>query len=307
MRRTLLAAVVTGTALVAGPATAGAAPIDPAPEGAAGVGGVTGPTVVAVGDIACPPGQRVTAERCQQARTATLAKSYDPLRVLGLGDLQYDSGTLRAFRNSYADSWGSLKAITRPVPGNHEYRTRRAGGYYSYFANQQPGAPGYYAFDIGTWRLYALNSNCTKIDCGRQARWLAANMSNHPRRCSAIFMHHPRFSSGGEHGSSLVSRRFWRVAFRRHTDIALSGHDHDYERFYALTPSGEPSAHGIRQFVSGAGGKSLYRFGRIVRGSLVRDNHAPGVLALTLGAGEYGFEYRTVDGRVVDSGARSCH
>ncbi|CAA9348814.1 MAG: hypothetical protein AVDCRST_MAG72-1291 [uncultured Nocardioidaceae bacterium] len=308
MSRRILTAAASVATLVAGLSTtdAGASPIDTSTRAVRSdaVRGVAGPTVVAVGDIACAPGD--SKHPCQQARTAALAKSYSPKYVLGLGDLQYEVGSLHAFRNSYDESWGALKSITKPVPGNHEYYTGGASGYYAYFRNQQPGPPGYYAFDVGTWRIYALNSNCAKISCRRQVRWLEANMKNHRRRCSAIMLHHPRFSSGGEHGSSVVARRFWEVAHQQHADLALSGHDHDYERFRRLTPSGKPSENGILGFVSGAGGKSLYRFGNVVRGSVARDNHTSGVLALSLGRGRFGFEYRTIDGKVVDYGARSC-
>ncbi len=267
---------------------------------------VQGPTVIAVGDIACESDQVPTATECQQGATAALAQTYDPERALILGDLQYQTGSLFEFRHSYQASWGALKSITKPVPGNHEYRTPGAAGYFTYFRNQQPGGAGYYAFNIDNWRVYALNSNCGYIDCGRQIRWMNRNMTNNPRTCSAIMLHHPLFSSGGEHGSSAEARRFWNIAYKHGADIALAGHDHGYERFRRMDPSGTPAADGMLSFVSGAGGKSLYKFGEVEGGSLVRDNHAPGVLALTLGADRFGFEYKTTDGMVMDSGVAAC-
>ncbi|MDP9443260.1 MAG: metallophosphoesterase [Actinomycetota bacterium] len=267
---------------------------------------VAGPTVVAVGDIACPPGEPVTEDRCRHGDTASLAQSYTPDVVVGLGDLQYESGALSDFEASYDLSWGALKSVTKPVPGNHEYRTADAAGYYAYFDDQSPGHPGYYAFNVANWRIYALNSNCAKVNCERQVRWLNRNMTANPRRCSAIMSHHPRFSSGGEHGSSTVVKPFWRIAVKHRADIALGGHDHDYERFRKMDAAGEPSPSGMVSFVSGAGGKSLYEFGTPLPGSLARDNHAPGVLALVLGKRRYSFEYRTIDGQLVDSGIRRC-
>lgn len=267
---------------------------------------VSGPTVVAVGDIACRPGGAVTATTCQQAATALLTRSYDPTYVFPLGDTQYENGSLYDFTHSYDRSWGgALKAITKPVPGNHEYGTPGASGYFTYFQDQQPGGAGYYAFNVENWRIYALNSNCTIIDCDSQIRWMNRDMGNHPRTCSAIMMHHPRFSSG-VHGSEAGIQRFWRVAYKHHADIALAGHDHDYERFRRMNPSGAAAADGLFSFVSGAGGKSLYPFGAAVSGSRARVNHAPGVLALTLGRTRFAFEYKTVDGIVMDSGVRNC-
>src|SRR3712207_8762215 len=46
--------------------------------------------VVAIGDIACAPGSRVTTTTCRQGRTARLTKRIDPKAVLALGDLQYE-------------------------------------------------------------------------------------------------------------------------------------------------------------------------------------------------------------------------
>ena len=267
---------------------------------------VTGPVVVAVGDIACPPGDKVTADECRQARTARLAKSFAPRRALLLGDLQYDDGSLAQFRGSYADSWGDLRAVSRPVPGNHEYHTPGAEGFFRYFRDQTPPHPGYYSFRVGTWRVYALNSNCGQVDCTRQLRWLDRAMTRHHPRCSAVMMHHPRYSSGDEHGSTTEVRPFWRVALRHRTDVALAGHDHGYERFRRMDASGQPARRGMLSFVSGAGGRSLYGFDEAETGSMVRDARAAGVLALRFGERRFAWVYRTIDGRRVDAGVRRC-
>lgn len=266
---------------------------------------ISGPLVVAVGDIACTRTAEPTRKTCRQDATARLAKSYRPTVVLTLGDQQYESGTLTSYRIAYEAGWGSLKPITRPVPGNHEYRTPGATGYYTYFRGRQAGPPGYYSFDVGSWRVYALNTNCDAVDCARENRWLDRAMSGSARRCSAITMHHPRYSSG-LHGSNASVKPFWQTALRHRTDLALAGHDHDYERFRRMNASGAPSPAGIASFVSGAGGKNLYTFQTRVAGSVVREDKAFGVLALRLGKGRYAWEYRTIGGKVVDSGKGRC-
>ncbi len=251
--------VVAAASMIALVAASGLAPRDLAASPIVTGDEVSGPTVVAVGDIACEPGGTVAPRTCQQAATALLAQGYNAKYVLGLGDLQYLSGSLSEFLASYDKSWGALKSITRPIPGNHEYRTPAASGYFTYFENQQPGGAGYYAFDIGNWRIYALNSNCEQIDCAKQLRWLNSNMAAHPRRCSAIMLHHPRFASSGANSGTAAVQPFWEAAYQHRTDIALAGHAHIYERFRRMTPSGRPSRTGILSFVSGAGGKSLHR------------------------------------------------
>lgn len=259
--------------------------------------------IVAVGDIACAPGAEVTATTCRQAATARVARSLAPSAVVPLGDLQYERGSLADFRRSYDVSWGPLKGITKPLPGNHEYKTPGAAGYYDYFGRT---APGYFAWNAGRWRVYNLNTECSVIDCDREARWLAADLAANPRRCQVIALHRPRFSSG-EHGNDPTVARFWRIAYQHRVDIALAGHDHDYERFVRLSPSGERRpARGIRSFVVGTGGKSLYAMGTRKAGSAYFQAARFGVLALDLGAGAYAWQYRTIDGVVRDRGRSDC-
>jgi 3',5'-cyclic AMP phosphodiesterase CpdA len=262
--------------------------------------------VVAVGDVACTPTARTTPTRCQDARTAALTKALDPDAVLALGDLQYETGSLSNYRRAYAATWGDLLGKTYPIPGNHEYKTADASGYYTYFDTRQPGAPGYYAFDLGSWRVYALNSNCDKIDCDTQYAWLKDDIAANPRTCSLFTMHHPRFSSGLEHGSDPGMTRFFRIAKKNDVEMVLAGHDHDYERFHRMKANGERSSKGVLSFVSGMGGKSAYHFGTIQDGSAYRLSGHFGVLRLALRRHEFRFAFKDVNGTTPDKGTRAC-
>ena len=267
----------------------------------------TSATVVAVGDIACPPGKRRTATTCRQRATYRQAAALAPDRVLVLGDEQYQKGSYYGFTHSYANSWGKLRRITWPVPGNHEYYTPGARGYFRYFKYRSPKAPGYYRRSLNGWQLYFLNSNCGVINCAAERAWLDSQMTANPAACSAIVFHHPRFSSGGEHGSSRAMKPFWDIAYRHGTDVALSGHDHNYERFAPMSPDGAlDPANGIQQFVSGAGGRSLYPKGATVTGSQAFVNTSFGVLALTLRSHSYAWEFRDTASTVRDSGSAAC-
>jgi hypothetical protein len=266
---------------------------------------VSGPAVVAVGDIACEPGERVTRTKCRMADTARLAERLDPKIVIVLGDMQYGIDSMRTPR-VYDRTWGRLKSITRPIPGNHEYEVEGARVYYRYFKNQTPDHPGYYAYDVEEWRVYALNARCLSLDCDAEARWLDRDMTAHPRDCTIIAMHEPRYSSGGKHGGTDVVEPFWRVALRHHADIALAGHEHNYERFEPMDASGHLDANGIRSFVIGTGGKNLYGFATPEPGSSVRDSKDFGVLELTLGTGAYAWRFKRIDGVTVDYGTSYC-
>ena len=259
--------------------------------------------MVVAGDIACPVGTPPAATNCQAAATAAAIESMKPAAVLALGDLQYERGELDGFRQSYAASWGSFKAITHPAAGNHEYGTGRAPGYYAYWgAAAGPADRGWYSFDTGGWHVVALNSNCALVGgCGDgspEATFLAADLAAHPAACTLAFWHHP-YRSSGLHGSDDSYATFWRILSAAGADVVLSGHDHDYERFAPLD--------GIREFVVGTGGRSLYPHGPPLPGSESVSSAGFGVLELTLRANSYSWRFVPVAGNAFrDSGSGSC-
>jgi hypothetical protein len=303
--------VALACAVLAGACSAGSqgqqsAENDQAEKSAAQVEPPLGVRVVAAGDIACAPGSPVTKRSCQQKATAELARSLDPQLVLTLGDTQYPASSLAQLRGSYDKSWGALLTKTRPTIGNHEYQTAAAKGYYTYFKDRQPGPPGYYRFNIGGWKIYVLNSNCTKVSCAKQAAWMERGMKTYPMKCTIVTMHHPRYSSGKEHGNSTAVKPLWAVAYKHRNDLVLAGHDHDYEWFTRMDGLGRPRSNGMQSFVVGTGGKDLYHLGTRKAGSRFFQADLHGVLALDLRKGSFGWKFHAVDGTVLDEGARPC-
>jgi acid phosphatase type 7 len=280
---------------------------------------VSYPKIVAAGDIACDPSSdnfndgAGTSNSCHQGATSDLFVDKGFAAVLTLGDNQYEEGRLAAYRQSFDPSWGRAMALIHPAPGNHEYLTTDASGYYDYFG-AAAGSPtkGYYSFNVGRWHLIALNSNCGEVDgCERgspQAKWLRADLAAHRRRCTLAYWHHPRFSSG-EHGNDADYVAFWRALYRARADVVLNGHDHDYERFAPQTPSGRRDrALGIREFVVGTGGKNHNDFAEIRRHSVVRNADTFGVLRLTLRPRSYRWRFLPEAGEsFADSGRSRCH
>lgn len=269
------------------------------------------PVIAAAGDIACEP--RVpTARTCQQKATSDLLRQGPLAAVLTLGDEQYVTGLLKNFRTQYGPTWGRDLAITHPAPGNHEYKSKNADGYYAYFgaAAGNPARP-YYSFNLGTWHIVALNSECSSVvgGCGKgspQEKWLAADLAAHPSRCTLAFWHQPRFSSGG-HGDNPAYQAFWNDLYAAGADIVLNGHDHDYERFAPQTPSAVPAASGIQEFVVGTGGKGLRAFHMIRPNSQVR-SATFGILKLQLHPTSYDWRFVPIAGSTfTDSGHASCH
>lgn len=280
------------------------------------------PVVAAAGDIACGSSELGTSGvgECRSVATSNLLLAQRFAKVLPLGDLQYPCGSLADFEHVYDPSWGRVKALTRPAAGNHEYETAGTGcdltghaqGYFTYFG-RAAGAPdhGYYSFDVGTWHLIALNSNCTAVggcDFGSpQERWLKRDLASHHRKCTLAYWHHPRFSSG-PNGDEPQSDAFWRDLYAARADVVLSGHDHDYERFAPQNPDQRPDRRGIREFVVGTGGKSHFPFVTKQANSQMRNADTYGVLVLTLHPKSYAWRFVPEAGATfTDSGSAGCH
>jgi hypothetical protein len=232
--------------------------------------------------------------------------------VFTAGDNAYDGGTAAEFAGCYAPSWGRHRNRTLPVPGNHDYVTAGAAAYFGYFgpAAGDP-AEGWYATDLGAWRIYTLNSDCWAIGgCGAgsaQERWLRADLESNPRTCVLGIWHHPRFSSG-DHGSDPMTSALWRALDDAGAEIVVNGHDHDYERFAPQDANGTADPEGIVEFVVGTGGQSHYAFGPPIPNSLVRDNTAFGVVRFDLDAGGWTSTFVPAAGATfTDSASGACH
>ncbi len=271
------------------------------------------PVLIAVGDIAdC--GTRM------DAATAALVQNI-PGTVATLGDHVYTEGTKQQFNDCYAPTWGVVRERTRPAPGNHDYATRGAKGYFNYFGGAAGNRrEGYYSYDLGAWHIIVINSNCDAVaGCGAdspQGRWLRKDLAANPAECTLAYWHHPLFSSGKEHGGDAAMRPFWEALYDAGADVVLSAHEHNYERFAPQDPDGNLDAkRGIRQFVVGTGGASHYGFGRPLQTSEVREAKTFGVLVLTLNRTGYDWEFVPVESRLeqrsggpfTDAGSGNCH
>lgn len=300
-------ATVSSTGLVTG-VSAGSATITATAGTKSGTSAITvtaasgSVTFVGAGDIAS----------CNSSGDEATASLLDgiPGTVFTLGDNVYDNGTATEFTNCYNPTWGRHKSRTLPSPGNHDYNTAGASGYYGYFgAAAGDPAKGYYSYDLGDWHIIALNSNIARDAASAQIAWLTSDLAANTKTCTLAYWHHPRFSSGLEHGNDTSVQPFWDALYAANADVVLSGHDHDYERFAPQTPTGvADAAGGIREFVVGTGGRSHYSLGTLKANSQVFDGTTYGVLRLTLSAGGYSWQFVPVPGgQFTDSGTGTCH
>jgi hypothetical protein len=276
--------------------------------------------LLAAGDIAS----------CESRGDRATAKLLDSISgtVLALGDEAYPQGTAKEFDECYDPTWGRFKDRTKPVPGNHEYYTADASGYFDYFGGTSggPSAPvpntrenpgltpgkGYYSYDRGAWHIVALNSQCQSVRGGcdptsPMLTWLEKDLAAHPDQCTLAYWHKPLFTSG-YNGNYAPVRPIWNVLYAAHADVVLNGHDHFYERFARQTPRGARSKRGIREFVVGTGGESHAKVRTIQANNQVLNPHTYGVLKLTLRSRSYRWKFVPAgDKTFTDSGNTSCH
>ncbi len=302
-----------------------------------GAGGTA--TVLAVGDIACAPGSVVTSSACRHGDVAAVVAAQSPDRFIALGDLQYQNATLAEFMGAggYNDTFGALKAITSPVLGNHEYLDNTRG-YFDYFygpgvttGDFGPRTDGYYSTTIGAWTFIALNSECgpggVSGGCGvgsPQYLWLQDRLTNSPTACTLVAAHHPRWSTGVNHGSYPELGPMWDLMAGHGVDVMISGHNHVSEIFKPIGASGSGavpalSPTGIRSFTAGAGGADLQALSAntdpLLTAMVARGRSAFGPLKLTLNASSYSWQFLPLPGMTFTnvgttgsfSGSDTCH
>ena len=250
-----------------------------------------------------------------------------PGTVFTIGDNVYPDGTPSEFSTYYAPTWGRHKARTRPTPGNHDYHTANATGYYGYFNDGNPTGPagdsdkGYYSYDIAgngfSWHVIVLNSECQPgqtglwlangcIEGSAQDVWLENDLATSPTNNIVAIFHKPRYSSSGTF-SHL--QHLWHDLYAGGVDIALSGHFHNYERLAPMNAAGATDlAYGVRQFVVGTGGVPLGGLGSPWPASQESSATSHGVIKFTLHASSYDWQFIPIAGDTfTDSGTFSTH
>ena len=268
---------------------------------------LTGPapvTLVGAGNIG----------RCDRTGDEATAALLDNIAgtVFTAGDNAFDKGTLTQYQQCYNPNWGRQQTRTRPAPGDWDYKTANASGYFGYFgAAAGDPAKGYYSYDLGTWHVIVLNSGSTSISTAAgspQEQWLRADLAAHPARCTVAYWHHPLFDSKDPPNANI--RPLWNALYAAGVDVVVNAHYAFYERFAPQTSAEvKDAAFGIREFVVGTGGATDPQNPDHVRlNSEVRNSGTFGVLKLTLNDGGYAWEFVPIAGQTFrDSGTDSCH
>ena len=263
-------------------------------------------TVVLVG-----AGDIGDCSRTSDDSTAKLIERLAPDAVFTAGDNAYTNGTTTEYATCYDPNWGRFKAKTRPAPGNHDYITAGAAGYFGYFgALAGASGTGYYSYDLGAWHVISLNGEISTSTGSPQELWLKADLAASTRTCTLAYIHRPRFSAG-YHGSNSSMQPLWQDLYTAGAELYIAGHNHDYERFAAQDANGVADpVRGIREFVIGTGGAGAEAWSTTppIANEEAWANPTFGVLKLTLRPGGYDWQYVPITGdSFTDSGSGTCH
>lgn len=293
-------------------------------------------TLLAVGDIVfrgTPDAAEATGRLMER-----LLDEIPNSRAITLGDNCNDDGAEDCYDRFDQSSWGKLRPVLFPVPGNHDYeqsvRTGSVPHYYLYFPNAGPIELGYYAFDWGGWRVIALNSELMRQATGdprsaqrreTQLAWLEQELRRHTRTaCVLAYFHRPPFSSGDFASPSWVAPIF-RKLYKYGADLYVTGHEHFFSYLPPLSPEGTvDQAYGVPGLIAGTGGAVLFPDPRSQRDPAnpqfrrslkwARDGETLvanrfGLVRIDLRSGAFNWAFIPVGNPVVAqlSGAGTCH
>jgi hypothetical protein len=220
-----------------------------------------------------------TAQRNLASRMNT--ESFD--FAVHLGDIAYGAAntsgaaTYATYQSWFFDiyrNWLSRKAFF-PSMGNHDSRSTNNNGraYLDLFvlprdagASAYPDhAERYYSFDYGPVHFVALDTEFAFQDPTRrqaQLAWLRSDLSSTSKLWKIAFWHRAPYNAKGEHGSDLAVRQaFGPVMEQYGVQLALTAHEHTYERTVPWRESTDSARQAVTYVVSGGGGARLYPAG----------------------------------------------
>lgn len=184
-----------------------------------------------------------------------------PSMIIHSGDLVSRGDEYEQWKEQYFDPMRGLAENITVFPslGNHE---RNHQHYYDYMSLPDENGESFYSFDYGNAHFIALNSNSDEAPYSLdsdQTKWLIEDLkANKDAQWKIVFFHHPLFRCHPTRGIE-EQRWVWQEVFEEYgIDLVVNGHDHYYQRTYAIgNYQGEPSR-GVYHLISGGGGAPNY-------------------------------------------------
>jgi hypothetical protein len=258
--------------------------------------------------------------------------------VASTGDNEQENNpTVSDYQNNFGATYGTFvnQGIFMQVRGNHDIQS--AGAYTDYNGTSHSSGAAYwdyfganahaanisgqkltdYSYDLGSWHIIGLDQLNGSVNSAT-LNFLIADLAAHSgSQCQIVYWHVPTYSSGSAHGDSTGLVPLNQAAYNAGVDIQLNGHDHDYQRFYPINPSGQrDDVHGITTFVDGIGGQdgragsktSVAQAASAVYLDAFPGGEAIGVIQFILHAASADYTlYDGNTGAILDQGTVACH
>ncbi len=217
-----------------------------------------------------------------------------PGTVFTTGDNVYPNGTASRVQQLLPTDLGRLKARTRPSPGNHDYNTSGATGYYNYFGSQAgPSGQGYYSYDLGDWHIVSLNSNISMSAGSRAGAVAAQDLAANTQAVHAGVLAPPAVHLGRQPRAVHLHRA---RCTRRSTTTTRTWSSGATTTSTSGSPRRTPTAGWTRRAASARSSRAWaapahYGFGTIKPNSEARNSDTCGVLKLTLHSNSYDWQF----------------
>src|SRR5437667_7657929 len=189
-------------------------------------------TMLVFGDSGVPgPGQTAVRDRL-------LATPADV--IVHTADMIYPGGEAADFDPAFFAPYAHLvrQLVLWPCLGNHAFAAAAGQPWRDAFytpANNPDGSENYYSFDVGNAHVVVINSNQSTAPGSAQYMFLEHDLAASSAAWKFVVFHHPIYSSGTVHGSSLTIRTNLVPLFDAYAvDMVFMGHEHNYERTLPL-------------------------------------------------------------------------
>jgi hypothetical protein len=261
-----------------------------------------------------------------------------PMLVASTGDNEQENNpTVSDYQKYFGATYGKYvtQGIFMQIRGNHDIQS--AGSYTDYNGTVHSSGAAYwtyfgansravningqkltdYSYDFGGWHFVGLDQLNGSVN-NNNVTFLTSDLAAHAAtKCQLVYWHVPTYSSGSAHGDATGLKALNQVEYNAGVDIQINGHDHDYQRFYPINPSGvRDDAKGITTIIDGIGGEdgragsktSVAQAASAVYMDAFPGGEAIGVVQFTLHPSSADYTvYDANTGGVVDSGTVNCH
>jgi hypothetical protein len=239
----------------------------------------------AIGDMGT--GDKPQYEVAQQMVAAHARFAFDMVIMLGdnIYGRQEPSDFVQKFERPYKPLLDAGVRFYASL-GNHDDQSNRNYKPFNMNGNR------YYSYARNDVRFFALDTDFLDPP---QITWIENALKAATERWKICYFHHPLYSDGGRHGSSVDLRVILEPLFIKYgVNVVFSGHDHVYER---LQPQ-----HGIAYFVSGSGGQ--LRKGNVKRTAMTAAafDTDQSFMLIEIGGDDLSFAAISRAGETVDAG-----